>query len=232
MTTHPRGPILILLLTMFFGVCALLLWRTSVFNASHFTVGNPPPDIRRQLLERDIPITSMRPPAIRQTDPVRYGSATSVLAVIEYGDFECQYCRNMHTVISRVLPSYNGKVRFIWRDQPLEDIHPQALNAATFTRCAGFQGKYWQAHDALMETSSLNETNLSSIARLLGLDLKSLDLCRSNPSLITAIRNDEMTALGDGVKTIPITFVGTKGFDTEIDETTLRNAIAEQMSSL
>lgn len=152
----------------------------------------------------------MRPPALRATDPMRYGNATSLASVIEYGDFECASCKTLHATLKQVLPTFRGKVRFIWRDLPVSDVNPQAVSAAIFARCAGIQGKFWDAHDALYASAKLNETTYNAIATNLKLNTSALAACRRDPEIKQAIEKEVETARNDGINAAPFLFIGTK----------------------
>jgi protein-disulfide isomerase len=82
------------------------------------------------------------------------GSDSAPVEIVEYGDYQCPGCANFDIV---TLPDVKqrlvatGKARFIYRDFPLDDIHPHARLAAHAAACADEQGKYWQVHDLLFQ---------------------------------------------------------------------------------
>lgn len=216
---------------LFVITTAVAVVRAMYFNATHYRAGNVPDEVVNELFPKDVPVSALIPPAIRLYDPLRYGGATSVISVIEYGDYECEYCRAMHDVIADVLPLYNGTVRFVFRDLPIEDAHGNAMPAAVFARCAGQQGKFWDAHDALMG-SALNERTYRQTAERLGLDASSLAACRNNPEMEAAIRRDVQEARADGIKGVPLLFVGRTAYDHYLTTEELRDAIQSAISSL
>jgi protein-disulfide isomerase len=219
-------------LTSFAGLSAIVITQNNNFKKTHFRVGSVPQAFVNQLIPKDIPPGEIRPPAIRPTDFIRYGSATSVVSVIEYGDFQCEACKSMAPVISNLVSTYNGKVRFMWRDFPIEDQHPDALNAAIVARCAGLQGKFWDAYDALMAAHGFDERTYRDLANRLHLDLSLFSACRQDPAVADAIHADFQAAKADGIKTVPFIFVGTKQFEGVIDPVTLKSALDAQMTSL
>ena len=174
-----------------------------------FMSGNPTPDIQNALQPKTVPLSELRPPAIRPDDEVRYGSATSVASVIEFGDYECESCRALDPVIQSVLPKYKGAVRFVWRDLPVKDVNPNAFEAAVFARCAALQGKFWEAHDALLAAPSLDESTYADIATKLKLNPANLASCRSDATLRTALQADVDQARNDGINAAPLLFIGT-----------------------
>ena len=79
------------------------------------------------------------------------GESTATVAIIEYGDIECPFCRRFkQDIYPRIFDDYikTGKARFYYRDMPIT-FHEHALPAARAEHCAGEQGKFWEMHDSL-----------------------------------------------------------------------------------
>ncbi len=175
-----------------------------------FAVGVPPADIQKVFGSEPTDLARLRPPAVRAKDPIRYGSATSVASVIEFGDFECEACKETRNVIEAVVPKFAGNVRFIWRDLPIRAENPHAFEAAIFARCAKEQGRFWEAHDALFDSPALGERTYAAIASLLKLDSPSMARCRQDALVRAELETDLDTAERDGMTLAPTLFVGTK----------------------
>lgn len=79
------------------------------------------------------------------------GNRDSKNVLIEYGDFECPGCQSAHPKIKEVVEAYNDKLVFIFRNNPLTSIHPNARAGAAAAEAAGLQGKYWEMHDLLYD---------------------------------------------------------------------------------
>lgn len=76
------------------------------------------------------------------------------IVMMEFSDYECPYCQSFaNDVLVEAKEKFvdSGKTRYIYRDFPLENIHPSARSAANAARCAGEQGKYFDYHDKLFE---------------------------------------------------------------------------------
>lgn len=76
------------------------------------------------------------------------------IVMMEFSDYECPYCQSFASdVLKEAKEKFvdTGKARYIYRDFPLESIHPNARSAANAARCAGEQGKYFDYHDKLFE---------------------------------------------------------------------------------
>lgn len=233
MLLNKERVLLLALAILFFAVLAVgyTWWRVN-YKKNHFPVGNVPVELINQLLPKEIPLDSMRPPAIRITDPLRYGGATSVISVIEYGDFECPACKQMAPEIKRALQPFGGRVRFVWRDFPISEIHRQAMPAAIFARCAGIQGRFWEAYDELMAAPILSDSVYRQIAGKIGLNADALASCRSNPTIEAAIKKDVEESKADGIHGTPFLFIGTNAVDTFITSDELTTQLKATHSGL
>jgi len=86
-----------------------------------------------------------------QGRPVRGNSAAQV-TVVNFDDFECPYCARMHqTLFPETIDHYKGLVRFVYKDNPLTEIHPWALHAAVDANCLAAQNgdAFWNYVDYL-----------------------------------------------------------------------------------
>ncbi len=84
------------------------------------------------------------------------GRADAPVTIIEFSDFECPFCQRFNkTTLPEIKRDYvdSGKVRYVFLDFPLEQMHPKARKAAEAAGCAAEQGKFWQMHDILFEVS-------------------------------------------------------------------------------
>lgn len=222
-----RYRVLVLALAVFLvGLLgAWLLYSDIQTSKERFLAGSPPEEIQKALLPRTVELSKMRPPALRSQDYIRYGSATSIASVVEFGDYECETCKETKKAVDTVLPRFGGRVRFVWRDLPVSDVNPNARDAAIFARCAGQQGKFWEAHDALFASPALGERTYSAIAGLLGLNTSVLAQCRADPAIDGAIDMDTDTARNDGVTSAPFFFIGTKAVRGAVTPAELEQAI-------
>jgi protein-disulfide isomerase len=109
-------------------------------------------------------------PVITPEDHV-LGPADAPVTVLEYGDYECPYCRGAYRDVHRLLDEYPAQVRFVFRNFPIAQVHPHAEQAAEAAEAAGAQGKFWEMYELLLRTSgSLEIDALIGYADQLGLD--------------------------------------------------------------
>lgn len=104
------------------------------------------------------------------------GASGAALTVVEYGDFECSACKQAAPAVNLLLEHFAGRVRFVYRHFPLEDVHPHALHAALAAEAAGAQQKFWQMYDLLFEHQNhLKLKQLRGYAEQLELDMPRYD---------------------------------------------------------
>jgi protein-disulfide isomerase len=140
------------------------------------------------------------------------GDSNACIAIVEFGDYECPYCgQHANQVLPQILRDYvkTGKVRYFFKDTPVESIHPQALKASEAALCAGDQGKYWEVHDRLFKNQqALAANDLRSHARALDLDVPSFEECLNKGTHAARIRKSIQEATEFGVRGTPTFFVG------------------------
>jgi protein-disulfide isomerase len=87
-------------------------------------------------------------PGIGSYDHLR-GELGAELTLVEYGDFECPYCRLAAPVIEEVIARLGNRLVFAFRHFPLAELHPFALSAAVAAEAAALKGQFWPMHDKL-----------------------------------------------------------------------------------
>ncbi|HKG70929.1 MAG TPA: thioredoxin domain-containing protein, partial [Nitrososphaeraceae archaeon] len=84
------------------------------------------------------------------SDHIR-GSINAPIVIVEYGDYECPYTGMAYPVVQDIMKQFGDKIYFVFRNFPLNDIHPHAQHAAEAAEAAAAQDKFWQMHDYLFE---------------------------------------------------------------------------------
>jgi protein-disulfide isomerase len=180
----------------------------------------------RQLLERQSKsIPGPLTPTVPQTGKLRLdggfslGSSDASVAIVEFTDYECQFCRLFeNTTFAEIRKKYidTGKVRFVVRDFPL-NIHSNAMRAAEAAHCANDQGKFWPMHDALFsETSKLDEKGLTGYAETLKLDVGAFRSCIESGKHKQDIQNDMQVATSLQIMATPSFLIG-KTTDEDVE---------------
>jgi len=151
---------------------------------------------------------------VSEDDDPFLGLENAPVTLIEFSDFECPFCRRFYTeTLPLIKEDYvdTGKVKFVYRDFPLESIHPSASKAAQAANCAGDQDKYWEYHDLLFENQTFwaneNSTNVfKSFSSSLALDEEQFNNCLDNGKYEYEISKDLQDGLDAGVNYATPTF--------------------------
>ena len=136
------------------------------------------------------------------------GPSHAAVTVVEYGDFECPNCKQAAPAVKLLLQHFNGRVRFVWRNFPLEEVHPHALPAALVAEAAGGQGKFWPMHDQLFDNQAhLKPPQLRHYAERLELDLARYDIEMKEDYYLQRVREHMESGRASGVRGTPGFFV-------------------------
>lgn len=140
------------------------------------------------------------------------GDSAAPLVLIDFSDYQCPYCgKFFRETYPKLVSDYveSGKVRYVFRDFPIETLHPQALKAAEAARCAGDQGRYWAMHDLLFsDQDALSEADLVDRSRKLALDRGAFQSCLGSGRHAAAVRQSVMEGQSIGVSGTPAFFIG------------------------
>jgi protein-disulfide isomerase len=85
--------------------------------------------------------------------------STAPITLLEYGDYQCPYCGRVYPIIKQVQKHLSNKLRFVFRNFPITQIHPQAQHAAEAAESAAAQNKFWDMHDHLYEHQQVLDDN-------------------------------------------------------------------------
>lgn len=154
------------------------------------------------------------------------GSHLAPVTLVEYGDLECPNCKAAAPAVKLMLSHFSGKLRFVFRHFPLEEVHPHALHAALAAESAGGQGKFWQMHDLLFEHQAhLKPNNLRAYAQQLELDMVRFDADMADELYLQRIREQIDGGSRSGVRATPTFFINGRLHDVSYGLQTLRGAI-------
>jgi protein-disulfide isomerase len=136
------------------------------------------------------------------------GPNNAPVTIVEFSDFECPYCSAAHDTVEQVMNSYAGKVRLVYRQFPLSNIHPHAAKAAEAALCAADQNKFWEYHDVLFKNQKkLDLTDLKVHAGEVGLDAQKFGQCLDSGEKKTKVDADQQAGLQAGVGGTPAFFI-------------------------
>ncbi|HYL37673.1 MAG TPA: thioredoxin domain-containing protein [Bryobacteraceae bacterium] len=152
----------------------------------------------------------LRPPSVQVAyDAARVeGSPNAPVTIVEFGDFQCPFCKKTEATLKGLLAKYDGRVKLAFLDFPLTEIHGQAEKAAEAARCAGEQAKFWEYHDSLFaEQSKLDEASLIGRAQNLHLDESSFRSCLASGKFKQDIQANREEGTKAGVTGTPAYFI-------------------------
>ena len=167
----------------------------------------------RSLREKSTVVDRLEPPPVVRvavaTDgaPVR-GDEHAPVTLVEFSDFHCPFCKRVQPTLAILLDRYPGKVKLVYRDMPLQQLHPQAPRAAEAARCAQDQGKFWEYHDVLFQQApKASDEALNQYATDVGLDSEQFASCLSQNTHREAVQRDINEATKLGLNGTPAFFI-------------------------
>ncbi|EIJ66982.1 DSBA-like thioredoxin domain protein [Candidatus Nitrosopumilus salaria BD31] len=214
---------LIIALIAIVGVAAFFAGSYTSLNSNQISEEDLDDAIAKlelKMLQNQLPSKQANPPIkiSIDNDPI-IGNPDAPITIIEFSDFQCPFCARFHTqTLPLIMNEYiqEGKVKLVFRDFPIQNIHPNALPASVAAECANEQSKFKEMHDALFENQdewNNQETAdalalFSQYATEIKLDQEVFDACLTSGKYIEEIRNDLEDGRDYGVSGTPGFFVG------------------------
>jgi protein-disulfide isomerase len=162
---------------------------------------------------------------VRPEDHIE-GDANAPCTLVEYGDYQCPHCGRAYPIVKRVQKQFGKRLRFVYRNFPLNEIHLQAEAAAETAEFAAMQGKFWEMHDALFENQSrFSPAFFPELAQKLGLDPAELKDALATEKFRAHVRSDFMSGARSGVNGTPTFFINGQRLDGPWDYENLVEAI-------
>ncbi len=170
-------------------------------------------------------------PEVTDDDHV-LGPADAPATLVEYGDYECPFCRGAFRDVHRLLDRYPGKIRFVFRNFPITQVHPHAEQAAEAAEAAAAQGKFWDMYELLLQDSS--DLDLDSLLRYA--DRLGLDVARFRNEVVgnvyaEKISNDISEGIRNGVNQTPKFYVNGRRIDGKFPMEGLVDAVRDAVEA-
>lgn len=156
---------------------------------------------------------------VSAADHVEGASAQAAKAtLVEYGDYQCPACGAYYPVVKQVVASHADSLRFVFRNLPIPQLHPNAELAARFAEAAGDQGKYFEMHDKLYENQKTwaplstgdAQNTFVQYGKDLGLDTTKLVTDANSATTTQVIESERIDAIGAGAQGTPTFFLDGK----------------------
>jgi protein-disulfide isomerase len=139
--------------------------------------------------------------------PVK-GSATAPVTIVEFSDFHCPFCKRVLPTLGQLEAQYGDKVKLVFRDYPIDNLHPAARKAHEAARCAHDQGTFWAYHDALFANApKASPEQLKTYAQEAGLDVPAFEQCVNTGTYQAAVQRDVEDGTRVGVTGTPAFFI-------------------------
>lgn len=159
--------------------------------------------------EPSVTLDALKP--VSADDHIR-GNPDAPIKIVEYSDTECPFCKRFHETMKQVMDEYGdtGKVAWVYRHFPLDQLHSKARKEAEALECAGAQGgndMFWKYTDRLYEVTESNNrldpTELPKIAAYVGIDVATFNDCLSSGTYAEHVANDLENAVATGGRGTP-----------------------------
>lgn len=196
------------------SVLALVL-ATAMFRISDAT--RPSPEVAGTL--------------VRPVDPARdhlFGAVDAPLTIVEYGDFQCEFCLKASGSIQEVHRELGDRLRYVWRHAPLTAYHPNALAAAEASEAAALQGKFFEMERSLFaDQENQRPSDILRRAGELGLDVEWFEKDLTSPDVAARVRDDMLDAEAMDITVVPTLFVNGQRHTGPYDAQALIRALGQ-----
>lgn len=147
----------------------------------------------------------------RPVDPKRdhvWGRPDARYTIVEYGDFQCQFCLKASGSILEVQRALGDDLRYVWRHAPLTEQHPNALAGAEASEAAALQGKFFEFERALFaDQENQLPSDIVRLAGDLGLDVEKFEHDLESAEVTSRVRDDMLDAEAMNITSVPTFFV-------------------------
>jgi protein-disulfide isomerase len=155
------------------------------------------------------------PREVDTSDALAIGDPDAPVTIVEFTDFQCPFCsRHFQQTFPRIQADYvdTGLARYVFKDFPLDSIHPQAAKAAEAARCAGDQDAYLEMHHLLFERQQewSNREPMATFegyAEDLGIESVPFSQCLRGGVYAAAVEADLQQGIALGVTGTPAFFL-------------------------
>ena len=146
-------------------------------------------------------------PSVSKLDHFQ-GNSEDPITLVEYGDYQCTSCGRAYLIIKKIQKQMGENLKFVFRNFPLENIHPKAIPAAIAAEAAAKQDKFWEMHDIIFENQvNLHENSFKNFAEQLGLEMAQFNKDIENEDVLQKIESDFEGGVKSGVNGTPAFFI-------------------------
>jgi Na+/H+ antiporter NhaA len=213
------------------GVLATIVVAPSVAWLVFQVIRRLPDEVRaRQIAGTYDDLLDLSEDVDPERDHIR-GPNDAPVTLVEYGDYQCPYCGKAEPVVRELLDNFGDDLRYVWRHLPLNDVHPDAQNAAEAAEAAAAQGAFWEMHDKLIHHQDrLGAPDPEGYAAELGLDVERFRDEMRRRVYAPRVAEDVASADESGVAGTPGFFINGRRHRGAYDVDTLSNLVRNARS--
>jgi predicted DsbA family dithiol-disulfide isomerase len=136
------------------------------------------------------------------------GPEAAPVTIVEFSDFQCPFCGGLFPTLKAIEKNYPDKVRLVYRQFPLTNIHPFAQKAAEASLCANDQKRFWEFHDSMFsDQMHLTVDDLKKRAIDLKLNTGEFNACLDTGAKVSAVKKDIDEGTKAGTNSTPSMFI-------------------------
>jgi protein-disulfide isomerase len=162
------------------------------------------------------------------------------VTIIEFGDYQCPLCRAFwRDTLPRIKKEYvdTGRVRIVFRDFPIQDVHPEATVTAMAAECAEDQGKYWEFHDKVFREQDrrgrdiirYSARDVRRWATEIGLEAAAFNECLDSERHKAEVQKDYKDGADVGMNGTPVFFINGRALVGAHPFATFQKIIEEEL---
>jgi protein-disulfide isomerase len=173
-------------------------------------------------------MAQLKPP-VNSKDHIQ-GKPTAPIELVEYGDYQCPHCGHAYPIIKNVQQSLGADLKFVFRNFPIAEVHPDAFNAAVAVEAAGLQHKFWEMHDIIFENQqALDFESLFLYADSIGLDVERFKNDIQKNTVSDKVEMDFESGVRSGVNGTPSFFINGEKYNGNWEEHVFTEYLKSQL---
>src|SRR5256885_13711636 len=127
------------------------------------------------------------------------GNKNANIILVEYGDYQCPHCGHAYPLLKRLVREMGDQLYFVFRNFPLQEVHPAAIMAAQAAEAAAHQNKFWEMHDLIFEhQDNLHGNTFLEFAQKLKLNLNKFAEDWKSQALLQRVESDFESGVSSG----------------------------------
>src|SRR5438270_7159413 len=161
------------------------------------------------------------------------GRRSAAISLVEYGDFECPYCRAAEPIVAGLREALGDQLSVTFRHFPMTEVHPHGQHAAEIAEAAAAQGKFWEMHDILFANQhALDDASLLQYVADLGLDAERVRRELASHEHAGHVAEDRASGLASGVRGTPSFYIDGARYEGSVALRQMLAVIREQHPDL